>query len=335
MLTAMLEHYRATGADLPFGDLRRAHGVAMEGYFWRLTDAASGRVVVALCGVSRAADGVWANVALASHPHGFARNVDVERAGADPQRLGVWAGDGVFSAGRDHLRVDLGRDARLDVRLETEQGFTRRPFGGCGPAHALPGLGQYWHPHVLGGRATGQATLGEEVVELDGADVYAEKNWGRGGFPGRWWWGQAQGFARRDVCVSFAGGPVELGPASFSATALVVRLGSTVIRLGNPLLAPVRADVDERRWALRARGLVWSVELEGSAVPGDAHVLEVPLPAERRSVPGALEHLGARLRMVVRRRGRVVFAGESALAGLELGGLERAAAELDRRGRAR
>lgn len=330
---AILDHYRAAGADLPFGDLRRAHGVAMEGYFWRFTDAASGRVVVALCGVSRAADGVWANVGLAAHPGGFARSADLDRAGAEATRLGVWAGDGAFAAGEDRMQVDLGPDALLDVRFETEQGWPRKPFGACGPAHAIPGLGQYWHPHVLGGRAHGTAVLGDEVIEFEDADVYAEKNWGRGGFPDRWWWGQAQGFERREVCVAFAGGDVALGPATLQATAMVVRLGSTVIRLGNPLLAPVHVEADDRRWALRARGPVWSVELEGRTEPEDAHVLEVPLPAQRRSVPGALEHLGARLEMVVRRRGRIVFEGSSALAGLELGGLERAAAELDRRGR--
>ena len=45
--------YRATGADLPFGDPCRAHGVAMEGYFLRLTDRERGRVVIALIGVNR------------------------------------------------------------------------------------------------------------------------------------------------------------------------------------------------------------------------------------------------------------------------------------------
>ena len=33
----MLALYRRTGADLPFADPRGYHGVAMEGYFWRLT----------------------------------------------------------------------------------------------------------------------------------------------------------------------------------------------------------------------------------------------------------------------------------------------------------
>ena len=84
-------------------------------------------------------------------------------------------------------------------------------------------------------------------------------------------------------------------------------------------------------WALAGRGPRWSVEVEGGAPLAAAHILPVPLPAERRSTPGALEHLAATLRLVVRRRGRVVFAGTSALAGLEHGGLESAQAELERR----
>jgi 1,4-dihydroxy-2-naphthoate octaprenyltransferase len=278
----------------------------MEGDFWRITDARSGRVIVALCGVNRAPDGVWANVALAGHPGGFAREADVPLAGADPCRLAVWAGPGAFEASSDRLRVDLGPDARLDVRLRGTWGWPRRTFGGSGPAHALPGRGQYWHPHVLGGTVEGSAVRGDVVVELDGAHVYAEKNWGAGGFPPRWWWGQAQGFDAPEVCVAFAGGKLALGPLQLDPTALVVRLGPDVIRLGNPLVAPVHAEIGGGQWSLRGRGPTWSVEVEGAAPPADAHILPAQLPAQRRSVPGALEHLAAPLRVVVRKRGRVV-----------------------------
>src|SRR4051812_33275013 len=169
---------RPPGAAPPFGDPRRAHdGVAMEGYFWRFSHAATGRVVVALCGVNRAPDGHWATVALAGHPGGFLREAAVMRASADPDRLGATA-EHAFSAGPDHVRVDLGPDARLDVTLHDLHGWPRRLFGGVGAAQVIPGLGQYWHPHVLGGRAEGSATLGDDVIDLAGFDVYAEKNWG-------------------------------------------------------------------------------------------------------------------------------------------------------------
>ena len=45
------------------------------------------------------------------------------------------------------------------------------------------------------------------VLRFDAASgAYAEKNWG-GGFPDRWWWGQAHDFGD-DVSVAFACGPV-------------------------------------------------------------------------------------------------------------------------------
>ncbi len=291
----------------------------MEGYFWRLSDGRSGRVVVALCGVCTTSDGVWATVALAAHPGGFLRWADVAVARADADRLGVRVGDGVLTADADGLTVDLGPDARLDVRFAQRRDWPRRGLGGLGAAHLVPGLGQYWHPHLLGARVGGRATVGDVTLALDGWDAYAEKNWGRGGFPDRWWWGQAQGFERRDVCVAFAGGDLRIGPATVEATGLVVALGSDLVRLGNPLLAPVHARADGERWTLRARGPVWSVELDGRGRRGDAHLLPVPLPDRRHSILAAHEHLGAELRMVVRRRGAVVFAGESRLAGLEVG----------------
>lgn len=329
----MPRRYRATGADPPFGDWRAAHGVEMEGYFWRFTDPRAGRVVIALCGVSSGPAGRWAAVALGGHPGGFLREADLPRAGADEAALGAWAGDGAFVADEHRLHVDLGDGARLDVRLHDIRPWPRRAaFGGLGAAHAIPGLSQYWHPHALGGRAEGRAVLGGETVDLDGAEVYAEKNWGRAGFPEEWWWGQAHGFERPDALVAFAGGDVDLGPLRLQATGLVVALGDDVLRFGNPLLSPVHAAVGEGSWRLRGRSPRWRVEVEAHAPPATAHVLPVPDPAEGRSFPGALEHLAGELRVTLRRRGRgLAFAGSSPLAGLEHGGRERVRVELERR----
>jgi Tocopherol cyclase len=324
--------YRSTGADWPYGDPRRAHGVAMEGYFWRFSDPQSGRVVVALCGVNRTADVPWATVALAAHPGGFVRNADVRPAGADPTRLGAWAGDGAFRADADRVQVDLGPDAQLDVRIDQPRAWPRRAFGGLGAAQAVPGLGQYWHPHLLTGRVSGTAIVGDAELDLDGFRVYAEKNWGAGGFPGRWWWGQAHGFQDSEACVAFAGGDVRVGPVTLPATALVVRFGDALVRLGQPLSSPVTAVASDGRWRLRGRSARWSVAVDASAVPGDAHVLPVPFPGVGYSVPGALENLAGELRVTVRQRGRVVFADASRLAGLEYGGIGKVQAELARRG---
>jgi len=303
----------------------------MEGYFWRFSDPKSGRVVVALCGVTRTEDVAWASVCLAGHPGGFVRSADVRPAGACATRLGVWAGDGTFRADSDRVRVDLGPDAELDVRIRDPRPWPRRAFGGLGAAHAVPGLSQYWHPHLLGGRADGMAMIGGAELDLDGFEVYAEKNWGAGGFPSRWWWGQAHGFQRPDACVAFAGGDVHVGPVRLPATALVVRFGDELLRVGQPFSSPVTAEARDGRWRLRGRSARWSVAVDASAAPGDAHVLPVPLPAAGYSVPGALEHLAGVLRVTVRQRGRVVFADESTLAGLECGGVGRDEAGLTQR----
>jgi len=331
----LLDRYRATGADLPFGDQLRSHpGVRMEGYFWRFTaPPGDGRVLIALCGINQADDGSWSTLGLASHPNGFLRAIEHPEAEAGTAGLGAFAGSG-FSGTADSLRVDLGDDARLDVRVSAPVPWSRRSVGGSSWFQSVPALNQYWHPWLLGGVATGRASVGHEEWQLHGWQVYAEKNWGRGGFPDSWWWGQAQGFAERDVCVAFAGGGIKSGPFSTEVTAVVIRLpGGRLLRLGNPGTSPVAATITDERWSLRGRSLRWRVEVEGTAPRGDSHILPVPLPRERRNVAGALEHLGGAMRVTVTSRdGEVVWSGESQSAALEHGGLERAAAEAARRG---
>ena len=125
---------------------------------------------------------------------------------------------------------------------------------------------------------------------------------------------------------------MSVGSIRTEITALVVRLpDGTLLRLGNPGTSPVRAMITDESWVLRGRSRCWQVELEGHAQMADALVLPVPLVEERRAAPGALEHLGATMSVRVRRRGRLVWEGTSRLAGLEHGGLERAAAEARRR----
>jgi hypothetical protein len=331
-VAAVRQAYRSSGADAPFGDPLPAHGVAMEGYFWRFTDPASGRVVIALNGVNRADDGTWSTLGLAAHPNGFLRTTAHPVGSAATDGLGAYAGD-AFHGTPDRLRVDLGSDAQLEVQVTRAVPWPRAVLGGSSVFQAVPGLNQYWHPWLLGGAAHGRAILGDETWDLDGWSVYAEKNWGKGGFPDSWWWGQAQAFADPSVCVAFAGGEVTAGPIRTTVTAVVVLLpDGRLVRLGDPVASPVRAEVADERWTLRGRSAQWRVDIEGSGSQDDAHVLPVPLPTERRNVPGAIEHLGATMDVTVRRRGRLVWEGTSQLAALEHGGVERARAELVRRG---
>jgi Tocopherol cyclase len=285
----------------------------MEGYYWRLTDHAAGRVLVAICGVARAADGPWAMVILAAHPGRFVRVATTRTAVADPARLAVRAEDALV-ADAEHLRVDLGPDARLDVALGERVAWPRRAFGALGPAQAVPGLHQYWHPHQLGGRAVGSARLAGEEVDVDAA-TYAEKNWGAA-FSEHWWWGQA--FPEPEVCVAFAGGRLRFGPVDAAPTAAIVRVGSELVRLGPPG-ARMAAAASDGAWRIRGRSPRYRLLIEGEAAGTPAAALPVPLPAERALEPRSRQILAGQLEVTLQRGRRVLYRGESGLAGLEHG----------------
>ncbi len=313
----LLAGYRAAGATPPFRDPRGAHGIEMEGYYWRITDARSGQVVVALCGVCRAPGGDWGAVALAGSADGFLRESITPSASAARSGLGVVAGS-TFEATEDRLSVDLGPDARLAVRLHSPTPWPHRALGGLGAAQAFPGLGQYWHSHLLGARVEGHAVLGDRAIDLGGATAYAEKNWGAA-FPGRWWWGQAHGFDDPGVCVAFAGGVLERGPLELAATSVVVHLAAgETLRLVPPL-ALVAVHTGPSAWRVRARSARHRVTIEGDSGGSEPHLLPVPIPAERRTVNRARQYLAGRMRIEVHTGRRLRYRGESPLAGLELG----------------
>jgi Tocopherol cyclase len=265
---------------------------SLSGWYWRFTWP-DGRVAIVLCGVCPG----WALVGVARQP-GDWRPAILDGPQAD--RRGVRIGS-AFAGDAEHVRFD-GVEAHLRHVVRWP-----RPWHGTGPFGHLPFLRQYWRPLVLRARAEG--AVGD--WDLDGATAYVERNWGPG-FPPVWWWGEAHDFDGDPVTVAFAGGPA-LG--RLRATAVVVHVGGTLVRRGEPLLAAVRAEIAPGRWRLRGRG----VEIEAEGDPGAAHVLDVPVPRERRTLPWSDQHLAGRLRVHVKHRGRLLYEGESALAGLEQG----------------
>lgn len=273
----------------------------LDGWFWRFTWP-DGRAAIVLCGVCPG----WALTGVATHPGGAWRRAILDGPVVDARGVRIGA---AFAGEAERLRVAIpGVRVHADLRDAVRW---PRPWHGTGPAGHAPFLRQYWRPLVLRARAEG--FVGD--WSLEGATAYAERNWGNG-FPPVWWWGEAHDFGGDPVTVAFAGGPA-LGP--LRATAVVVHVGSRLVRLGEPLLAAVHADVGPGRWVLRGRSLRHRVEIEAAADPAAAHVLDVPVPAERRVVPWSHQHLAGRLRVRLQRRGRLVYESESSLAGLELG----------------
>ena len=263
-------------------------------------------------------------MALAARPEGVVRHAIVERAMASPDRLGVSAGS-VLAATPDHLHVDLGPGARLGVALTARRKWPRAIFGGLGPGQAVPGLGQYWHPHLLAATVSGSAQLGTSRVSLDAATAYAEKNWGTA-FAEHWWWGQAHGFDDPSVCVAFAGGRMALPLGTVAPTAVVVAAGERVLRLAPPL-ARTTSSVRGDFWRVHAHDGRHRVLIEGTAGPHPSPaLLPVPVVAERRAVLRSRQLLSGSLRVEVRRGRRLLFAGESELAGLERPAFDPAAA---------
>ena len=275
----MIDAWRRTGAELPFGDLGADRGTPFEGWYWRLCDPATGRVLVALCGGMR----TWELGAVALHPGGMVSQ----------------AVDGV-SHGPEGVRFGAGE---LRVELRGKTAWPRGVWGALGPANLLPWLPQYWQPLVLHARAYGEARLGEQRIAIDGWDAYHEKNWGPQ-FAGDWWWGQAH--VEEDVCVAFAGGHV--GPAS--PTAVVV--GTTAI--APPAL--VRTRVGDGTWEVRARSLRHRVTIEAEG--GDPHVLPVPV-GDRVAEPRSHQVLAGRLEVTLHEGRRLKLRASSSLAGLERG----------------
>ena len=316
MRERLVDLYRRTGADVPFGNPLPSHGTEMEGWFWRVSDEASGRALVALCCVNRHAAGDWSTSAVAVHPGLVVQSGALPGARAVQTPFSVRAGDSAngFTVTAERVQFSLG-DIRLDMTLH-DQVTWPKAFGGGGVFSAIPFLNQYWHPYYLGGKASGTVEYGSERWSFDGAKLYAERNWGAG-FPLRWWWGQAHDFGSDDVCVAFSGGLLSLGPIARDVNGIVVRIGDKVIRMTPPVL--VRSEIGDNHWLLRGRSLRYEIELEGDGTHLPPHVLPVPLPEQRRNIDSDFEHLGGRLRCTVRESGRLLFDGTSELAGLEVG----------------
>jgi hypothetical protein len=251
-------------------------------------------------------------VTLCAEPGGFERTEVAQVAWTDAHGLGVVAGGGaarLLRATPDALDVALD-GATLSARFAARRDWPSRAFGALGPAQVVPWLGQYWTPHLLSASVSGHAVLGDRRLSLDGARVYAEKNWGTA-FASHWWWGQAS--LEDGAGVAFAGGRVH----GVAPTAVVAWTPDGLVSLAPPYARTV-ARASGGEWHIRARSSRHAIEIRGEAT-GPPLRLPVPIPAERRLEIRSEHHLAGRLEVTVRRGRRTILHGESALAGLEDG----------------
>ena len=293
-----LASYRRTGADLPFGDPRRAHGTRFEGYYWRLTDSrpAAWRSCCAACAAMRRGRGrSWRYAS-----DGVVRSRIEPLAEVSFGGLGVRAG-ATLSASAERLRVDLG-PTRGSSCASRNGGVAAGPFGGIGPAQIVPGLPQYWHPHLLGGRVVGSG-LGRRD-RLRGEELGAALHRALVVGPGA-------GVRGADACVAFAGGRV-LGGAP---TSVVVRVEDRRAALAPPFAALTTA-VGAAGWRVRARSPRWTVELEGAAA-GSPAVLPVPVPGSGVSRTARSSTWRGRCACACGAGGGLWWRGASRVAGLE------------------
>jgi hypothetical protein len=279
-----------------------------------------------IAGVCRDRRGRWAMVTLAAEPGGFERTAIAPRAWLDRSGLGVqaWKHErpdppdeppfALLRADAGGLEVDLGPGARLRAAFGGRRDWPRRAWGALGPAQVVPGLGQYWTPHLLSAHVSGEATVGDRTVELAGADVYAEKNWGAA-FAEHWWWGQAP--FGEGAGVAFAGGRLQRAGATVAPTAVVAWTPDGLVALAPPFARTV-ASAGGGAWRVHARSPRWSIELEGEAA-GPPLRLPVPIPRARRLEVRSSHHLAGRVSVTVHRGRDVWLRGESDRAALEDG----------------
>ena len=183
--------YRTTGATLPFGDLAGHHGAGMEGHFWRLTHAASGRVVIVILAISRDRDGrAWSMVSLATHPEGRVVSATVGEAETAAVGFGVGAGAALAATG-DVLRVRL-EGAELDVAFATTRAVAAPGLRGARAGRVGPRSQPVLAPVAAGRpRARRARARRRGASPSTGRRSTPRRTGARAACRRAWWWGQA------------------------------------------------------------------------------------------------------------------------------------------------
>ena len=135
--------------------------------------------------------------------------------------------------GRTTCGSTSGPTAALDAELAAPVAWPRRAFGGLGGAHAIPGLSQYWHPHLFAAGVRGRVVAGHGGVRARRRRRVRGEELGRR-LPRSLVVGAGARLRRSRSRSPSPAAPSALGPARLDATAAVVRLDGRVLRCRPP-----------------------------------------------------------------------------------------------------
>lgn len=317
-----------------------------EGWYYRATDPSSGESWVIITAYWLDSAGVgrsFIELIQGSTGHTYKRvfeGVDVKAYQASPGEFALRIGEVYFSAesiyggfvdeGGAEINFALELDACAywgapkDERNRWTMGWATEVFG--------PPL--KWHVHHLKGEVSGQISVipagrSPLVVELSGAPLHQEKNWGNA-FPKRWVWLQSNVFEDRpDVAFAAAGGPVfgfDLSPSGYMMGLRIQDRFYNWRTQDGHNFKDVRFETDRESglavWTLRAESLRYRADIRATGAISE--LIAVDVPADGGLAFGAFEHLSAELMIDLYERDglgwRLVDSVKSSLAAVEAGG---------------
>ena len=237
-----------------------------------------------------------------------------------------------FAAARDSFHIQVGPNvfAADYLTLNLPQMAGHVTFSGRTPwpvSWQAPGImGWYaWFPmecyhgvvsldHTLAGKLL----IGEETIDFSGGRGYIEKDWGRN-FPQTWIWIQANLFAQRGVSLTASIARIPFYGRVFPGFIIGLLLDGRLVRFTTYLgakLHEVRVTGDQVRIVVHNK----EMELQITAVRGATALLHAPTPGQGM-IPRVKESVAAAVQVRLSEiGGRVIFAGESHLGGMEIEG---------------
>lgn len=207
------------------------------------------------------------------------------------------------------------RTCRWNYQIQPRYWWQRPTMG---PLSYLPIFEPGWQILTAHGLATGTISWHDQVYQFQNVPAYSEKNWGRS-FPRRWFWLQANSFARQpDLSLTAAGGLRDFLTQPSAVAMISVCLGGVFYNF-LPDQAEVICEIEPwGSWQITAVSAIATLKISAKTNLPGTYIL-VPTatglkPECRDTGQGSLElELGDR-------QGRCLIQAKDDLAALEVGG---------------